>query len=159
MARRQCLDALAERYTGKWLPLAPELVALNPAYYQFCFCIIKMNSWDEVETLTHVANSTNISARVKFVNLTQANVKINSEPGRTCDNSLVLVSLVVFFTALFLVLVGEIILPRLVSIVTLLICAGAFYAGTLGSLYVAASACPGAQVRRIDSVLFLFLLN
>jgi hypothetical protein len=157
-ARQRCFDTLVVRYSNKWLPLLPELVALNPAYYQFCYCIMKIATFDEVETLTHPATASNISMRVQFTNLTQASVDVALEPSRTCDNSLLVVSLVVFFTALFMVVIGEILVPRLVSIIVLLTCAAAFYAGTLGTLYAAANACPGAQVsfcRHVVVVQFL----
>jgi hypothetical protein len=114
---------------------------------------MKIRSFDEVGTLTHPATAANVSRRVSFQNLTQDNVNLPSEPARTCDNSLLVVSLVVFFTALFMVVVGEVLVPRLVSIVTLLVCAAAFYAGTLGTLYAAANACPGAQyLQTVDTV-------
>ncbi len=156
-ARRQCFDTLVVRYFDKWTPLLPELVALKPNYFQFCYCIMKIRTFDEVQTLTHPATAANVSKRVNFLNLTQANVDLANEPGRTCDNSLLVVSLVVFFTALFMVVVGEILVPRLVSIITLLICAAAFYAGTLGTLYAAANACPGAQVTVCASFLLCSL--
>jgi uncharacterized membrane protein len=111
----------------------------------------KVNSFDEV--LTAIPNPNATTNAVAFSNLTKSNVNINKEPNRNCNTSLLAVTLVVFFTALFLVIVGEILVPRIVSVVILLVCACAFYAGTIASLYVAANACPGATyLETVDTV-------
>ncbi len=59
----------------------------------------------------------------------------------------------VFFTALFLVIVGEILIPRIFTVFVLLFCALGFYTATLASLYVAQSVCPGATyLQTVDTV-------
>ena len=152
-ARQQCFDTLVERYTSDWIPVLPQLKAQNPAYFNFCFCLMKVKSFNEIITSTQNATSTNTSKWVSFLNLSEANVNVKSEPNRNCNNSLIVVTLTVFFTAIFLVGVGELLLPRMFSIVTLLVIAGGFYAATLGSLYVAANSCPGpTYLQQVDTV-------
>lgn len=116
-------------------------------------CAQKVNSFDEVETSTHPATASNVSRRVNFFNLTERDVNISKEPNRNCNTSLLAVTLVVFFTALFLVIVGEVLIARIVTVIVLLICALGFYAGTLASLYIASSVCPGAEyLQTVDTV-------
>ncbi len=74
----RCFDGLVERYTGKFKPIVPEFRALNPVYFQFCYCLMKVNSFDEVETSAHPATARNVSRRVNFYNLTQNNVDTGS---------------------------------------------------------------------------------
>jgi hypothetical protein len=40
--RLKCFDALIERYTGNFLPVLPQFRALNPVYFQFCYCLMKV---------------------------------------------------------------------------------------------------------------------
>lgn len=93
----RCYDALVERYTEKFLPIQPTFRALNPVYFQFCYCLMKVNTFDEVDLSTKPANATNVTKRVNFFNLTQSNVDNSKEPGRNCNNRLLVVQLVVFF--------------------------------------------------------------
>lgn len=53
--------------------------------------------------------------------------------------------------ALFLIVVGEILLPRIVTVIVLLVCALLFYVGTLVSLYLSSSSCPGAEYLQVFS--------
>lgn len=63
-----------ERYTGNFFPVRPEFKALNPVFFNFCYCLMKVNSFDEVGFSSRPANATNVTRRVDFFNLTQFNV-------------------------------------------------------------------------------------
>lgn len=109
--RRQCYDGITQKAaTGsiQFIPILPQMQAAYSVYYQYCFCLMKVDTFNQTQ-------------QIGLTNLTQANVNLSSEPGATCDNSLLVVTLVCFFTAMLLVLAGEILLPRVVSVIVIFI--------------------------------------